>query len=87
VISTVYKEVIQRDGSVERFEPYYYECGNYMRGDSTKSDEKMVPEANLLSLGAWIEFRKVNGLPGGVRMKSLLTGKKGLHTIAKIEVQ
>jgi hypothetical protein len=86
-MTTVYKEVVQSNGIVERFEPYRYECGNYMRGDSTRSDEQMVPQATLSSLGDWIESRKANGLAGGVRLKSLQTGKKGLHTIAKVEVQ
>ncbi|MET3760617.1 hypothetical protein ABIB28_001150 [Sphingomonas sp. UYEF23] len=82
----VFKEARRPDGSIERFEPYPYQCGNYMRGDSTRSDEPMQPESTLNSLAAWIENRRANGLGGGVRMKSVLTGNQGLHTIAKIEI-
>ena len=83
----IFKNVVHADGTIERFEPYTYACGNYMRGNSTKSSDPMIAEPNLPSLGAWIDNRKVQGLPGGVRMKSKRTGKAGLHSIAKIEVQ
>ncbi len=74
------------DGTIERFTPYTYSCGNYMCGNSTNSDEKMIPKADLQSLGVWIESRLNSGLSGGVRMESELTGKRGLRTIKKIEV-
>lgn len=83
----VFKEVMHADGTVERFEPYAYRCGNFMRGNSTKSNEPMIAEPTMTELGIWIQNRKAAGLPGGVRMKSLLTGKPGLHTVAKIEVR
>ena len=83
----VFKEVVHADGTIERFEPYPYECGNFMRGDSTRSSEPMVPEPSLASLASWITDRQAKGLPGGVRMESLVTGKKGLHTIRKVVVR
>jgi hypothetical protein len=87
VTAKVFKDVRLLDGSIERFEPYRYECGNFMRAESTRSTELMQPEANLDSLAAWIENRRAYKLGGGVRMKSVLTGNRGLHTIAKIEVR
>ncbi len=83
----VFKEVVHPNGTVERFEPYLYECGNFMRGNSTRSLEAMIAEPRIETLAAWIQKRLADGLPGGVRMKSKVTGKKGLHTITKIVVR
>ena len=87
MMTEIFLETVHGNGAVERFEPYKYSCGQYQRGGSTRSNEKMLPEPTLHSLGAWILDRRLNGQPGGVRMKSLTTGKAGLRTIAKIVVR
>jgi hypothetical protein len=87
VTVSIFKEAVAADGSKDRYEPYRYECGNYMRGDSTRSSDVMIGEQTLESLGSWIVQRQKAGLPGGVRMRSTVTGKKGLHSIRKIEVR
>ena len=84
-MASVYYDYPEPGGSINRLVPRE----DFAHAETTQSNQKvnpLTPEVDENALAKWILDRKSNGLGGGVRLRSLTTGRNGLYTISKVEV-